>query len=63
MKKDIKEMRNVFIFDLGGGTFDVSILKSEDGNCEVLATCSDLHLGGDDFDTELVNFCKARFKE
>ena len=56
-------MRNVFIFDLGGGTFDVSILKSEDGNCEVLATCSDLHLGGDDFDTELVNFCKARFKE
>ena len=62
-QKDIKETRNVFIFDLGGGTFDVSILQIKDRNYKVLATYGDSHLGGDDFDTELVNYCKTSFKK
>uniref|UniRef100_A0A8C8I0C1 Uncharacterized protein n=1 Tax=Oncorhynchus tshawytscha TaxID=74940 RepID=A0A8C8I0C1_ONCTS len=47
--------RNVLIFDLGGGTFDVSILTIEDGIFEVKATAGDTHLGGEDFDNRLVN--------
>ena len=47
--------RNVLIFDLGGGTFDVSILSIEDGIFEVKATAGDTHLGGEDFDNRLVN--------
>ena len=60
-KKDTTEMRNVFIFDLGGGTFDVSILQIEGKNYKVLATYGDTHLGGEDLDTELVMYCKKRF--
>ncbi len=48
--------RNVLIFDLGGGTFDVSLLTIEEGIFEVKATAGDTHLGGEDFDNRLVNF-------
>jgi molecular chaperone DnaK (HSP70) len=46
---------NVLIFDLGGGTFDVSLLTIEEGIFEVKATAGDTHLGGEDFDNSLVN--------
>lgn len=46
--------KNVLIFDLGGGTFDVSLLTIEDGIFEVKATAGDTHLGGEDFDNRLV---------
>jgi len=49
------------IFDLGGGTFDVSLLTIEDGIFEVKATAGDTHLGGEDFDNKLVEFCAADF--
>ena len=53
--------KNVLIFDLGGGTFDVSLLAIEDGVFEVKATAGDTHLGGEDFDNKLVEFCCAEF--
>ena len=53
---------NVLIFDLGGGTFDVSLLTIEDGIFEVKATAGDTHLGGEDFDTRLVNHLANEFK-
>jgi len=53
---------NVLIFDLGGGTFDVSLLTIEDGIFEVKATAGDTHLGGEDFDSRLVDFCIQDFK-
>jgi L1 cell adhesion molecule like protein len=53
---------NVLIFDLGGGTFDVSLLSIEDGIFEVKATAGDTHLGGEDFDNLLVNHFKGEFK-
>merc|ERR1719440_2356513 len=55
--------RNVLIFDLGGGTFDVSLLTIEDGIFEVKATAGDTHLGGEDFDNRLVNHFTAEFKK
>ena len=55
--------RNVLIFDLGGGTFDVSLLTIEDGIFEVKATNGDTHLGGEDFDNVLVDFCISAFKQ
>jgi len=55
--------RNVLIFDLGGGTFDVSLLTIEDGIFEVKATNGDTHLGGEDFDNRIVDFCIADFKK
>merc|ERR1711968_297649 len=55
--------RNVLIFDLGGGTFDVSLLTIEDGIFEVKATAGDTHLGGEDFDNRLVEFCMNEFKK
>ena len=61
-KRSKKEI-NVLIFDLGGGTFDVSILTIEDGYFEVRATSGNTHLGGEDFDNMLVNYCKAEFKK
>jgi len=54
--------RNVLIFDLGGGTFDVSLLAIEDGVFEVKATAGDTHLGGEDFDNRLVNHFSSEFK-
>jgi len=57
-----KSERNVLIFDLGGGTFDVSLLTIEEGIFEVKATAGDTHLGGEDFDSRLVNFFVSEFK-
>ncbi|XP_026115337.1 heat shock 70 kDa protein 1-like [Carassius auratus] len=54
--------RNVLIFDLGGGTFDVSILTIEDGIFEVKATAGDTHLGGEDFDNRMVKHFVEEFK-
>jgi len=54
--------RNVLIFDLGGGTFDVSLLTIEDGIFEVKATAGDTHLGGEDFDNRLVAHFSDEFK-
>jgi len=54
--------RNVLIFDLGGGTFDVSLLSIEDGIFEVKATAGDTHLGGEDFDNRMVNHFVKEFK-
>jgi L1 cell adhesion molecule like protein len=55
--------KNVLIFDLGGGTFDVSILHIADGVFEVKSTNGHTHLGGEDFDNKLVEFCMAEFKK
>merc|ERR1711902_339009 len=60
-KKDDKES-NVLIFDLGGGTFDVSILSIEGGIFEVKSTSGDTHLGGEDFDNRMVNHFMTEFK-
>ncbi|ROT62016.1 heat shock protein 70 kDa [Penaeus vannamei] len=54
--------RNVLIFDLGGGTFDVSILSIDDGVFEVKATAGDTHLGGEDFDNRMVNHFTQEFQ-
>merc|ERR1739848_757100 len=54
--------RNVLIYDMGGGTFDVSLLTIEDGIFEVKATAGDTHLGGEDFDNRIVDFCIQDFK-
>ena len=53
--------RHVLIFDLGGGTFDVSLLTIDEGVFEVKATAGDTHLGGEDFDNKMVEFCAADF--
>ncbi|CAI4061329.1 hypothetical protein SUVZ_05G1840 [Saccharomyces uvarum] len=60
-KKTQKE-HTVLIFDLGGGTFDVSLLSIDEGVFEVKATAGDTHLGGEDFDNRLVNFLADEFK-
>jgi len=57
-----KKEENVLIFDLGGGTFDVSLLSLEDGLFEVKATNGNTHLGGEDFDNRLVEYCAGEFK-
>jgi len=57
-----KGERNVLIFDLGGGTFDVSILTIEDGIFEVKSTAGDTHLGGEDFDNRMVTHFVQEFK-
>ncbi|XP_056432314.1 heat shock 70 kDa protein 1-like [Gadus chalcogrammus] len=62
LDKDKSSERNVLIFDLGGGTFDVSILTIKDGIFEVKSTAGDTHLGGEDFDNRLVNHCVEQFK-
>ena len=62
LDKKGKGERNVLIFDLGGGTFDVSLLTIDDGIFEVKATSGDTHLGGEDFDNKLVEYCSADFQ-
>jgi len=52
----------ILVFDLGGGTFDVSILELGDGVFDVLSTAGDNHLGGDDFDNKIIEFLVAEFK-
>merc|ERR1711876_147201 len=61
-KKGNEKERNVLIFDLGGGTFDVSVLSIEDGILEVKSTAGDTHLGGEDFDNRMVDHFVAEFK-
>ncbi len=58
---DKKSNETILVFDLGGGTFDVSILEVGDGVFEVLATSGDTHLGGDDFDKKLVDYLAEDF--
>jgi len=62
LDKASKEEQNVLIFDLGGGTFDVSLLTIDDGVFEVMSTAGDTHLGGEDFDNKLVEHCANDFK-
>ncbi|TKC37809.1 hypothetical protein EI555_007389 [Monodon monoceros] len=62
LDKKIGAERSVLIFDLGGGTFDVSVLTIEDGIFEVKSTAGDTHLGGEDFDNWMVNHFIAEFK-
>lgn len=50
---DKKEEKNIVVFDLGGGTFDVSVLAVDNNVFEVLATAGDTHLGGEDFDQRI----------
>jgi molecular chaperone DnaK len=60
---DKKQNETILVFDLGGGTFDVSILEVGDGIFEVLATAGDTNLGGDDFDNVLVKWLMSDFKQ
>merc|ERR1719150_3350489 len=61
-KKQSSEEKNVLIFDLGGGTFDVSILSIDDGVFEVKSTAGDTHLGGEDFDNRMVEHFVKEFQ-
>jgi len=60
---DKKGSQTIMVFDLGGGTFDVSILDVGEGMCEVRATSGDTHLGGDDFDKRIVDWLADEFKK
>nr|Q06248.1 RecName: Full=Heat shock 70 kDa protein IV; Short=HSP70 IV [Paracentrotus lividus]CAA43653.1 heat shock protein protein [Paracentrotus lividus] len=62
LDKKLTGEKHVLIFDLGGGTFDVSLLAIDDGVFEVLTTAGDTHLGGEDFDNRLVNHTSLEFK-
>merc|ERR1712032_1576812 len=62
LDKKVGDEKNILIFDLGGGTFDVSILTIEDGIFEVKSTAGDTHLGGEDFDNRMVNHFVQEFK-
>ena len=62
-RKDEKTQRNILIYDLGGGTFDVTLLEINDGIFTVKATNGDCHLGGEDFDDEILNYALDKFKE
>merc|ERR1712063_71898 len=62
LDKQSSAERNVLIFDLGGGTFDVSLLTIEEGIFEVKATAGDTHLGGEDFDNRMVDYFLQDFK-
>jgi len=59
---DKENEQKIMVYDLGGGTFDVSILDIGDGVIEVLATAGDTHLGGDDFDEAIMNYMVSEFK-
>ncbi len=63
LDKDENKNQKVLIFDLGGGTFDVSVLDLGDGVFEVLATSGNNHLGGDDFDKRIMDYVVAEFKK
>src|SRR5213075_752795 len=60
---DKKKNEKIAVFDLGGGTFDISILDVGDGVFEVKATNGDTHLGGDDFDQALIDYVAGEFKK
>ena len=59
---DKKGNETILVFDLGGGTFDVSLLEVGDGVFEVLSTNGDTHLGGDDFDKRIVDYLADQFR-
>lgn len=58
-----QELKRVLVYDLGGGTFDVSIVQSQESVVEVLASHGDTHLGGDDFDDALLKFVADKFQQ
>ena len=60
---DNEKEQKIMVYDLGGGTFDVSIIDVGDGVIEVLATNGDTHLGGDDFDNKIINWMLSEFKK
>ena len=60
---DNEKEQKIMVYDLGGGTFDVSIIEIGDGVIEVLATAGDNHLGGDDFDQKITDYMIAEFKK
>src|SRR3970040_206844 len=60
---DKKENETILVFDLGGGTFDVSLLEVGEGVVEVKATNGDTHLGGDDWDQAIVNWVADEFRQ
>ncbi len=60
---DKEEEQNIVVYDLGGGTFDVSVINIGDGVQEVLATAGNNHLGGDDFDQRIIDWLKDEFKK
>lgn len=60
---DYDQERNVLIFDLGGGTFDVSVLVIDEGVFEVMSTAGNTNLGGEDFDQRVMNHVLANFKK
>jgi len=57
------DTQNVLVFDLGGGTFDVSLVQINKQSFKVRAVSGDTHLGGEDFDNRLVEFCLKTFKD
>ena len=63
LDKDQSKEQKILVYDLGGGTFDVSILDIADGTFEVLATAGDTHLGGDDFDNKIIDWLADNFKK
>ena len=62
LDKNTSREQKVLVYDLGGGTFDVSILDIADGTFEVLSTSGDTHLGGDDFDNKIIDWLAANFR-
>ena len=61
LDKDMSKEQKILVYDLGGGTFDVSILDIADGTFEVLSTAGDTHLGGDDFDNAIIDWLAGNF--
>ena len=62
LDKNTNKEQKILVYDLGGGTFDVSILDIADGTFEVLSTAGDTHLGGDDFDNKIIDWLANNFK-
>ena len=63
LDKNTDKEQKILVYDLGGGTFDVSILDIADGTFEVLSTAGDTHLGGDDFDNKIIDWLADNFKK
>ena len=63
LKKNLYTEQNILVYDLGGGTFDVSIMQMIGGRIDVKVTSGDTHLGGNDFDGKLIDFCVRKFEE
>ena len=61
--REINEIQKIIIFDLGGGTLDVTLLELEQDNIEIKAHSGKMHLGGEDFDNILLNYCIDKFKK